>query len=230
MICCAMIVGPGESFRYLDRMLRYASDWADTLCVYVDGADEDTKNAVVYHSGSFEDGGHVSVGRNRIYERDGEGATRNRLFRLLDNVLDEGDLVVSIDADEQLVTPRSVLQNLDESAGVWKANYWHLWTRDGSKYRTNGLWYPDVRHMAWRHIQGAQTEEGGLFAESTPTQARWSSLGDTELDVLHWGYTHVEDRREKHALYMQRDGGQQHDVAHLESIIQQPELTRSVWS
>jgi glycosyltransferase involved in cell wall biosynthesis len=227
MIVCAMIAGPGEAYRYMDRMLRYASDWADVLCLSLDGADKDTRDCAVYHSASFENGGHVSTGE-RIYERDGEGAARNRLFRLLDRVLDEGDLVVSIDADEQLTTPRLVLKgldkNLDEGAGVWKADYWHLWTRSGDKCRADGLWYPDKRHMAWRHIPGARTEEGGLFAESTPMQARESKLGRTALQVNHWGYSHIEDRREKHELYMRRDGGHQHNVDHLESIVANPEL------
>jgi glycosyltransferase involved in cell wall biosynthesis len=89
-----MIVGPGESLRWLDRVLRRAQTWADRIFVYADGADDDTLHALDRYAS-------VRPAALSMFERN-ESLVRNRLLEMLDEDLNEGDLVVMLDADEEL--------------------------------------------------------------------------------------------------------------------------------
>jgi hypothetical protein len=94
-IAAGMNVGPGESLRYLDRTLRNARRWAEEIIVYGDGPDADTWDAVGRYAS------HRHFDRENRYPRD-ESAVRNGLFEMLDRVLADGDIVVILDADEEL--------------------------------------------------------------------------------------------------------------------------------
>lgn len=225
-VAAAMIVGPGESLRYLDRTLRLARRWADEVLVYADGVDADTEDAIGEGASSF----HREAGPR--FPTD-ESAVRNGLFQLCDNALDPGDLIVVIDADEELrsLDPdhrvKRVLQQLaaDLTHDSWPVEFWHLWSPDGSQRRIDGGWAPAPQQRIYRHVPGLRMAPRALACGAIPPIGPLRASPDrARLAMAHWGYARPHDRAAKHERYMRLDGGRYHALWHLESIIQEPTL------
>lgn len=217
-----MLVGPGESYRWLDRTLRRASRWADVIVAYGDGADADTREAL------------MSCKRVRcafgppLFAED-ESAARNALLALCDDVLAERDLVVVIDADEELTATggdarvKAALRELGrQSYDAWPVTFLHLWTPDGSLARVDRGWAPAPAPRIYRHRHGARIPQRELACAAIPPQpvlAPESSLG-----IRHWGYARPEDRTAKFERYRALDGGRFHNPWHIASIVEEPTL------
>jgi hypothetical protein len=226
MIACAMIVGPGESHRYLDRTLRLAGHWADRIFVYLDGADRDTLNAVEEGGAtSWRAGGGPRFTTNESY-------VRHALLHMLDDDLDAGDLVVVLDADEELTardgTPRRALRHVagDDRYVAWPVLFRHLWEPDGRAYRVDGGWRPDYKPRIYRHAPGLAIAERQLACSAIPDfpQQAIAPWDESSFVIRHWGYARPHDRQAKYDRYMAIDGGRFHSRAHLESILTTPVL------
>jgi hypothetical protein len=228
-IACAMIVGPGEADRHLRRVLDSASRWADRLVVVADHVDEKTEALLLAElkMGVNEAEGDAvtawwSNGSAPRFTAD-ESYVRNTLLRQLDETLDAGDLVVVLDADEELLveqgTVRDALTALAAlpQAEAFGATFFHLWAPDGSVYRCDGAWAPAQQYRVYKHDQGARVEERRMACAAIPSSAR--PRINTGLLVKHWGYARPSDRYEKYERYMAHDGGRFHNLRHLESIL-----------
>jgi hypothetical protein len=220
-----MIVGPGESLRYLDRTLRNAGRWADEIIVYGDGPDADTWDAVGHYAS------HMHLDQENRWPTD-ESAVRNGLFELLDRVLADGDIVIILDADEELWplacdSPASLLRTLaaDRDADAWRVLFWHLWAPDGSVMRVDGMWRPNALYRIYRHRLGGRVQQRALACWPVPDGLALSGQ-EPILVMAHWGYARPHDRALKYKRYMHLDGGRYHPLAHLQSILQEPSLER----
>jgi hypothetical protein len=221
-----MAVGAGESLRYLDRTLRLATGWCDELIVYGDRPDPDTWDAVQRYA---------TCARRSERDRYHESEIRNGLLGLCDDILDEDDLVVVLDADEELRTlegdnPTSVLERLVNSDGppMWTVQFWHLWTPDGTSHRVDGMWQPSIGWRIYRHRKGARLPDRECGVPPIPNMPHM--VVPPVLGIAHWGYARTDDVTVKHRFYMERDGGRFHSLAHLESIIQPPRLEPVPWA
>lgn len=219
-VVAAMIVGPGETLRYLDRTLRLAQEWADLMVVVDDGADLDTRKAIET----------ADVIRRRESTRFHEGDARNALARVLDEILDPADFVMVIDADEELRTldggdPFTTIHKLAHSTdpGPFGFTHWHLWNPEGTVHRVDGGWRSPCGYRAYRHQPGLLHVDRELAVPAVPGPAQ-SGTGGPVMAVKHWGYARPHDRARKHAWYMEHDGGRFHHVAHLQSIVTDPIL------
>jgi hypothetical protein len=227
-VICGMLIGRGESLRWLDRTLRLAADWADQIVVRLDDdVDHDTEAAVACAEHLPRT---IHYGATRFAAD--ESAARNELMATLDDVANEGDLIVILDADEQVVTsdgsdPREVLDGLP-TTGAWGAEFMHVWAPDGNLIRVDGGWRPHYQARIYRHSAGGRIQPRQLACGAVPEHARHATAAP-QLRVIHWGYARPEDRQAKHARYMTLDGGRFHSRAHLESILATPTLEPTPW-
>lgn len=223
----AMVVGPGEGHRHLDRVLRCARTWADVIVAYGAGVDPDTAHALL-------DG--VGCAALEI-EREGQGAfcgdesvVRNKLLGLVDAVAEEGDIVVVLDADEELCSLRGKVTDELRAAhasdrGAWPCLFVHLWAPDGSLMRVDGGWRPGYAVRLYRHRPGARISGRAFACAPVPEHfVGMCPLEETPFAMRHWGYAHPHDRERKRAFYLEHDGGRYHSRRHLESITKEPTL------
>lgn len=223
-----MLIGPGEADRHLGRCIRSARSWADLLVVYGDWPELATRNLI----GSYAH--FARIGDAPLYERD-EALARNELFATADDALSEGDIVVVLDADEQLVTfepeahvlttdrvlIRRVLFGLAESmADSWNVHFLHLWNPEGTVHRVDGAWQPSVGTRIYRHRPGYRVESYGAWV-CPPLPQHLMRPGPPVLEVLHWSYARPEHRAPKHERYTRLAG---HATAHVDSILTEPTL------
>lgn len=224
-IVVGMNVGPGESLRYLDRTLRNAGRWADEIIVSADGPDAATWDAV----------GHYASHRHFDQENRNpadESLVRNGLFELLDRVLADGDIVIILDADDEVWplagdSPASRLGTLaaDRDADAWRVLFWHLWAPDGSVMRVDAMWRSDARHRIYRQRPGGRVPRRTLACWPVPEGLSLSKQ-QPPLAMAHWGYARPRDRTLRHMRYMHLDAGWYHPLAHLQSIVEEPTLER----
>lgn len=217
-----MLVGPGESLRYLDRTLRLVSKWADELIVSANDVDEDTMAAVDTWAT------HVEFNRDPFHEANG----RNLCMAVADHMLDDGDICVVLDADEQLrVTSGSVRLHLESLFpsfyDAWPARFFHLWDAKGETYRVDGLWDPAVGHRIYRHRKGLRIE-GDQRVACPPIPPMSKPAGGVIVYVAHWGYARIEDRARKWERYASMEFAEFHDAAHVNSIISGEIQTKKV--
>jgi hypothetical protein len=217
-----MIVGAGESLRWLDRVLRLTEAWCDLLVAYCDAADDDTLDALHRHPSAV-----IGYGDGPLFERD-ESEVRNRLMALLDDHAAAGDLIVSLDADEELRSGgvdsvRGALETLPQNVTV-EVEFRHAWAADLSQIRTDGGWAPAHQARIWRHQPGLRIPSRPLACGSVPfiDPLDHPRCRTRELSVLHLGYARVDDRVAKHARYQRIDGGRYHSPRHLQSILTDP--------
>jgi hypothetical protein len=218
-IVALMVVGPNETTRYLDRALRLANTWADEILAVGDRVDLDTRAALTAHHARCQ---FVDYGAFH------ESMLRNTALALCDQHLTPGDLVVNLDADEELRTitgSRHITPALERLDGgeAWDVQFWHLWSPDGRYHRVDGAWQPSRGTRIYRHQPGLHLPNRPIAVPPVPPQLQVAP-GEPTLAIAHWGYARPHDRDLKHAYYMRVDGGQYHSRAHLESIITEPVL------
>lgn len=222
-----MCVGAGEADRHLKRALVSARGWADAVVVFGDGPDRVTRELIAGHATN------ALIGATSVHGL-GEHFVRNELLALADTVLEPDDIVVVIDADEQLATHqlggglttspvliRKVLLALAGTpADSWNVHFWHLWNPEGSMHRADGAWQPSVGTRIYRHRPGLRVQSYGGWV-CPPLPRHLMRGGPPVLEMLHWGYALPEDRPWKHERYSRLTG---HSSAHVDSILTEPTL------
>ena len=222
-LAATMIVGPGEADRHLERCLAAAAGWADRLLVYGDAPDTRTRDLI------HEYATVAVIGDENLYET-GEHLVRNRMLELADAALDVEDIIVSLDADEEIHASstdiRRTLHALaTDPAESWNVHFLHLWTPDGTMHRVDGLWQPSVGPRVYRHRKGYRLEPlyGSAWVCPGLPPHLLRAGGAPLFDILHWSYARPRDRRPKWERYTRLPG---HHPTHIDSIIRTPVLDR----
>lgn len=220
---CVMPVGPFEADRHLERCLQAARSWADVLIVYGDGTDPASMELIGRYA-------HVArFGQESLYET-GEHLMRNELFKLADEHLTAGDIVVNLDADEEIhLAPQRTRKILTELQDDWTVDSWcvrflHLWTPDGTRHRVDGLWQPSIGPRIWRFAPGTRLEplyEGAWVCPGLPPHLLNRPRPGALFNVLHWSYARPHDRQPKFDRYSRLTG---HHPSHIASILEDPVL------
>ncbi len=218
-LAALMLVGAGEADRHLKHCLRSARTWADLVVVSGDGPDPATRSLI----GSYA---HVAeIHDQSVYEQS-EHLARNRLLALADRVLDPGDIVAVLDADEEFAVRTAARFTLlragtDTTRDSWCVHLLHLWNPEGTLHRVDGAWQPSVGPRIYRHQPGYRVDPLPGAWVCQPLPPHLMQLGPPILDVLHWSYARAEHRAPKHKRYTRLAG---HSNGHVDSILTEPTL------
>lgn len=219
-----------ESGRYLENALKCAWD-AGALAVAVtdDASDDNTVEILEKYGCEIQTTPEPAFWLH-------EGNARQRHLDFVDLYCRQGDWVLALDGDETINKPERVQEIIERAKyintsaiGLPLYEFW-----DETNYRNDGFWRstsPTVLY-AWR--EGGQINDRPMGCGREPTyvqkyisynQVMWQN----DLHLLHWGYSRKEDRIRKYERYTSREGGHGHSNAHVESIIQEPELKPYLW-
>lgn len=156
-----------------------------------------------------------------------EGQARQRAYDYATQNAQEGDWVLSLDADET-VSNVHLLPVIIERAekgghGAVGLPLLEFWTE--TEYRTDGYWIGTRTPRLYRWQPDGKINDRQMGCGSEPTYVqRVSHLYQDDVELLHWGYLREADRVRKHAAYSERLGGHGHNNMHVQSIITVPTL------
>lgn len=224
-LVASMMVGPGETSRYLPTVLELLAGFCDEIRIRCDSDEAITGHRTMVQrtkAGSFF--AH-------------EGQARQKL---LDWTLEaQPTHVLAIDADE-LVTDGQAIRDaceLDAGIGVWTLGIQEVWKADaGSLWlRHDGGWDMQARapllYRAPRKSGGLwRIQDRALACGREPLAVRQLAGRATRVnaDVLHFGWTNVAERSARYQRYVTHDGGRFHSRAHLNSIMWEDRKVRLV--
>ena len=219
-IIAHMVVGSGESDRFLAAVLGRVLDWADDVHVSLDVDATDADEEV---AGRF-----AVATRSELAFADHEGRFRESAWRQMEAALSPelDDYIVCIDADEIIVDAAAVRKAIKQYAGLrLGVRFHHMW--NGTHYRIDGQWAPHVAYIIIPFMENAHHVDRALACGREPSYAQTlPTHGQPVSDIIHLGYMRDEDKRMKYDRYMALDGGKFHSNAHIQSIMSTPSLER----
>lgn len=156
-----------------------------------------------------------------------EGRARQRAYDYATNDAQDGDWVLSLDADETLsnvhLLPGVIEQAENGGYGAVGLPLLEFWAED--QYRIDGFWHGTRTPRLYRWQSNGKINDRQMGCGSEPAYVqRVSHLYQDDVELLHWGYLHEVDRVRKHAAYTERLGGHGHNNLHVQSIITVPTL------
>jgi len=211
----ANMIGRDEVGRYLEKVLTELQVHVDEI-VFTDDGSKDNTFVLAKHLGC-----DVIRLDDSIFETN-ESLLREISWDHLRSVADEGDWIISIDADEILFPPapiRELLLNTNKS--VVMAEFYHMWNQ--THYRVDKAWKPDCQPRIFKFYREGHIMKRSLACGQYPTYVkqmiRDGKTEDLGIKMQHWGYARDEDKVAKFDKYMRIDGGKFHSLSHLESIV-----------
>lgn len=227
----AHLVTRNEAGRYLEQCLRWLRTFVDDIVVFDDFSSDDTVTICE------RNGAHVTVRDPELSSfLEHEGMFRSAGWATIGEHAAEGDWVFAVDADEFLVGPSWADQRhvLNETIAVCEAEQatgvniavrevWAFDENDRLLIRTDGFWGNlwSLRLAKW--TGDCQFPDRPLGCGSVP-ETVVSAVRDVGVDLLHYGYTAVDDRRARFDRY---NGRTEHNPVHVRSILEHPTL--KVW-
>lgn len=198
-----MIVGKGEGDRYLKQVLDSASSYADTILILEDKADKRTidvcksYNKVKLFSHSFQDS---------MFGVD-ESSLRDCLWEVVRKYAQEGDWIISLDADEIFDEDILKVINMAEQAGYGKIACKLLDMWDKKHYRIDGYWSPSITRI-YKYINRDFGIKGNLHCGCVPTYTReLREIFVPRFRLRHLGWQSDEDKKKKMGFYVGKASG-----------------------
>lgn len=204
--------------RYLERVIRDAQRWADTIIVLDDSSTDDTPTIAANLGCIVETRSGSPMWGN-------EAPARAALWQLAHEVAGDGWVLI-FDADMLLVgDPRPLMHSWDAASWAWPLV--DLWDSEDT-YRVDGAWqFGPVTPRPWMFRPSmlrdvAQWRNSCLHTGHAPLN--FGLAGPTFLaPQLYWkhlGYVKPEHRRAKHAQYLAHAASlTPFERAHAESIV-----------
>lgn len=218
-----MMVVRDEAHRYLREAVASLRLVVDGLLVYDDGSKDKTPQIAA------AEGAYVVKRPDNVPAwTQHEGRCREAAWKSLPRLgIDLGDWVVSVDADEFLVTPfpdrRAVLMETiaqadEESAFAISLRIHEIfgWQGEQPMVRIDGWWgkITGLRMMRWG--LSTQFPDEAMGSGSVPGRNHRFITAE-RFSLVHMGYARESDRREKAARYAASPG--RHSTAHINSIL-----------
>lgn len=224
-----IMVTKNEANRYLDASLAWLKTCVDEIHVFDDQSDDETPEIVLSH------GCRLTVRPEGVPPfLDHEGLFRQAAWEAFERKLHpvEGDWVLSLDADEFLVSsgrPRLELIFSAQSLGSREAksgiiNIKEVWDiREVPYCRTDGWWDSNAHARFYCYEPAGHFPNRAMASGSHPTYVERAAKVDLpNLAILHYGYASDQDKRAKHERYRGLSG---HNPVHIESILKPPRLS-----
>lgn len=213
----AQMVGKNESHRFLKEVLERLFTQVDKIIFTDDCSDDDTAEIASEYAEVFKT-------PEPLFTKH-EGMLRSFAWSNLEKFAREGDWIIAIDCDEMLYH----VDNLDISKvlasspyDVVNVKFYHMWNE--TDYRVDKLWAPGNSSRIFRYINGGKFADRALACGSEPTYIReWISRKNywvnSGLKMKHLGYIRDEDKTSKFERYQKLDGGEFHNINHINSIV-----------
>lgn len=213
----AQMIGRNESSRYLSAVLERLSTQVDKIIFTDDCSDDNTVEIAQQYAEVFK--------TDRPMFTEHEGQLRAFAWGNLSKFAKVGDWIIAIDCDEMLyhIEDTPIKEVLDSSPfDVVNVRFYHMWNE--TQYRVDKLWTPNNSTRIFRFIENGGFVNRKLACGSEPTyvvdflRARnfWANSG---LIMQHLGYVKDEDKKAKFERYSNLDGGEFHQLAHINSIV-----------
>lgn len=213
----AQMVGRNESTRFLEPVLQRLSEQVDKIIFTDDCSTDNTPEIASKYAEVFSTPEPMFTVH--------EGRLRAFAWSNLQQFAEVGDWILAIDCDEMLyhvddLDLKSVLSKSEFD--VVNVRFYHMWNE--THYRVDKLWSPNNSSRIFRFKDNAGFNNKALACGSEPTyvpqliRARnyWVHSG---LVMQHLGYIRDEDKQSKYERYSTLDGGQFHNLNHINSII-----------
>jgi glycosyltransferase involved in cell wall biosynthesis len=216
----AQMVGRNEAEKYLPQVLERLSKQVDEIVFTDDCSEDDTIKIAEQYA-------HVYKTPKPMFTVH-EGRLRKYAWLNLENHAAEGDWIIAIDCDEMLYDASDVskidIKNILNSSekDVVNVRFYHMWNE--KQYRVDKLWAPTPSTRIFRFMSGAIFRDRALACGSEPTYVsdfvnQGNFFVNSNLIMQHLGYIKDEDKQLKYNRYSQLDGGNYHNLNHINSII-----------
>lgn len=213
----AQMVGRNESSRFLEPVLQRLYEQVDKIIFTDDCSTDDTPEVASKYAEVFSTPEPMFTVH--------EGRLRAFAWSNLQKFAKVGDWILAIDCDEMLyhVDNLDIKNVLSKSEfDVVNVRFYHMWNE--TQYRVDKLWAPNNSSRIFRFKDHAGFNNKALACGSEPTYVPqlirsknyWVNSG---LIMQHLGYIKDEDKQSKYERYSTLDGGQFHNINHINSII-----------
>lgn len=213
----AQMIGRNESSRFLEDVLQKLSSQVDKIIFTDDCSTDNTPEIAAKYAEVFQSPEPLF----KVHE----AKLRAYAWGNMEKFAKKGDWIVAIDCDEKLFH----LENIDirtalsqSPQDVVNVRFYHMWNEN--QYRVDKLWAPNNSSRIFRFVEGGGFANRKLACGSEPTYVSdWIKQGnfwkDSKLVMQHLGYILDEDKQIKHERYTEIDGGEFHNLSHINSIL-----------
>lgn len=213
----AQMIGRNESSRFLEEVLQRLSQQVDRIIFTDDCSDDDTLEIAGKYAEVFK------TPTPMFSEH--EGKLRAMAWSNMEKFAKTGDWIIAIDCDEKLFHTEdvSISEVLNRSEfDVVNVRFYHMW--NDMQYRVDKLWAPNNSSRIFRFVSGGGFLNRKLACGSEPTYVRdWINRNNfwvhSNLVMQHLGYIRDEDKVAKWKRYSELDGGEFHNINHINSIM-----------
>ena len=213
----AQMIGRNESDRFLEEVLFRLSTQVDKIIFTDDCSTDATLEMASKYAEVFQ------TPRQLFNEH--EGQLRALAWGNLEKFAKVGDWIITIDCDEMLyhVDDLEIRSVLDSSEfDVVNVRFYHMW--NDTQYRVDKLWAPNNSSRIFRYKDNGAFLNRKLACGAEPSYVSewirsrnfWIHSG---LIMKHLGYVKDEDKKMKFERYSHLDGGEFHNINHINSII-----------
>jgi glycosyltransferase involved in cell wall biosynthesis len=217
-----LMVTRNEADRYLRKALESLAARCDRVAVFDDQSDDDTCTIAAEFGLVQRRPDDVAT----FLEHEGQFRQAAWDWAAHWFMLDPGDWVVSLDADELLHGDlRYDILSVKNDVDGLLVPIDEIWELDPAKRRVDGWWGKIVGFRARRWEPGLKMPDKAMASGSVPPV----HVG-TRADhgrIRHLGYVRAADRQAKHDRYIAADG---HGRSHVQSILRSPTLETVEWS
>lgn len=213
----AQMIGRNESSRFLEDVLQKLSGQVDKIIFTDDCSTDNTPEIAAKYAEVFQSPEPLF----KVHE----AKLRAYAWGNMEKFAKKGDWIVAIDCDEKLfhlenIDIRTVLSQSPQD--VVNVRFYHMWNEN--QYRVDKLWAPNNSSRIFRFVEGGGFANRKLACGSEPTYVvDWMRQGnfwkDSKLVMQHLGYILDEDKQIKHERYTEIDGGEFHNLGHINSIL-----------
>ena len=213
----AQMIGRNESGRFLEEVLKRLSGQVDKIIFTDDCSDDDTLEVASKYAETFRSPKPLFA--------EHEGQLRAFAWSNLEKFAKVGDWIIAIDCDEMLYhtegKPISEILSMSQF-DVVNVRFYHMWNE--TQYRVDKLWAPTSSSRIFRFVEGGGFANRRLACGAEPTYVvDWVRQRnfwlDSNLVMKHLGYVRDEDKAMKFQRYSTLDGGEFHNLNHINSII-----------